>query len=101
MKEQPLPSYEQYKERQKWAAEKAEELGVEYTEKDVEHFQIPVYDEEGKEIKRHLLPIWEKIPIMDRNNKIIDNIPIDDAVEALKKFPNDSLVKAVEKLKKS
>lgn len=99
-KEQISPS-EEYRKRQEWARGIAAELGVEVDE-GAQHFVIPIFDREGKEIRKEFLPTWEKIPmkpIMNEPEEIKKGVPIRTAIEAIKKYPEMNLREAVQKLK--
>src|SRR3989344_1792285 len=97
MKEELSP-HEQYQANKKWAHEIASDLGVEL-DKEQEHFVIPVYDEQGKEIRRELVPTWKTIPLATEKGKQKDPpMPIETVIKAIKKYPNLTLREAAKKL---
>lgn len=75
-----------YEARKRWAVAKAKELDIEYhPDTDPDHFQIPFFDDTGKEIKREFLPVWETMPQQDTNGQKQPPISIEEAVMAIKK----------------
>lgn len=64
-----------------------------------EFFVVPIYDENGKEIRREFIPACKKIPLADeKGNLTSDTIEAEDAIEAVQKYPGESLRKAKKKL---
>jgi len=100
MSKEQISQFEEYRKRQEWARNIAAELGVE-VDKDAQHFVIPIFDKDGKEIRKEYLRAWEEIPLKPSINKreeIKKNIPIRTAIEAIKKHPEMNLRDAVKKL---
>lgn len=90
--------FEEYKERQQKAKELAEKLHVELDE-GAEFFIVPIYDENGKEIRREFIPARGEIPLADeKGNPTKDTITAEDAIEAVRKYPGETLREAKKKL---
>lgn len=98
--EQPEASFNEYRERKAWAEEMAAKHGLEL-DKGEQHFIIPITDSEGKEIRKEFLPIWENIPVKMKKNgvEISDKVNIEDAIEALKKYPELPFVEGARKIR--
>lgn len=96
MKEKP--PFEAYKERQQWAKEIADKLHVELSD-GAEFFIVPIYDKNGKEIRREFIPAHGEIPLADEKGKITkDTISAEEAIEATRKYPGETLRAAKQKL---
>lgn len=92
-------SFEAYKERQQWAREVANKLNVELDE-GAEFFIVPVYNEKGEEIRKEFIPARPEIPLVDeKGNPTKDTISAEDAIEAARKHPGETLRAAKQKLK--
>ena len=90
--------FEEYKERQQWAREIAKKLNVELSD-GAEFFIVPVYDENGKEIRREFIPAREEIPLADeKGNPTKDTISVEEAIEAMQKYPGETLREAKKKI---
>lgn len=101
MPKEQISHFDEYQKRQEWACGLAKELGVE-VDKGVQHFVIPIFDKDGKEIRREFLPTWERIPLkplINEPEEIKKGVPIRTAIEAVKKYPEMNLRDAVKKLK--
>ena len=90
--------YETYKRRRAWARDVANRLKVNLSEGE-EFFEVPIYDDEGKETRVEHIPTRINVPIIGERGVEVASIPPDEAVEAIKKYPNESLLTAWEKLK--
>ncbi len=88
--------YEDYKNRQGWAEDKAKKLGVIYT-KGTDYFEVVSQDENGGEIRTRL-PLWDAIPTSDADGKPTGSVSIEKAIEATKRFPTMPLHQAVQAL---
>jgi hypothetical protein len=86
--------------REKWGKEIAkefEEFGVKYIG---EFFEIPHYDEQGKELKRTRVHAWEKIPLWsDDGKRVVQNVDIKQVIKAKLKYPNMGLHESLELMK--
>jgi len=91
-------SFEAYKERQQWAREVANKLNVELDE-GAEFFIVPVYNEKGEEIRKEFIPARANIPLADEKGNLTNNtISAEDAIEAVRRYPGETLRAAKQKL---
>lgn len=84
--------------RQEWGKNIAKEFGIEYTG---EFFEIPRFDETGKETGRTHIHAWDKIPFWsDDGKKIVYSADIKDVIRAVLKHPEMELRQAIRQTNK-
>ena len=94
MKEQSS-RFEEEKKDQEWAHQVADRLGVEFDEAK-EQFIVPLYDEQGTERGKEIIPMWRTIPFKDSQG-ITHQLAVEKAIEALKKYSHLNLSEAIQK----
>jgi hypothetical protein len=99
-------TYDEYQERKHWAKETAKKFDI-LLDEGGEHFVIPVYNAEGKEIRKEKLSIrLDKIPtkvgMVEKDGKkfmmATESAGIEAAIEAVKRYPDLPLREAVKKV---
>ena len=90
--------HNQEKQHKRWAHEVADkyEIGLDEGE---QHFVIPIYDENKKEIRKEFILTREQIPLVPKGGGRKSMVPIETVIEAVKKYPDRLLSEAIEKLK--
>ena len=102
--EKIIASYEEYRERIKWARETAKKFGIQL-DRGEEHFMIPIRDANNKIIRTEMLSIRHddiplKTEIIDKKTVVTDDVNIEYAIEAIKRFPDLPFREAAHIIKK-
>lgn len=100
--EERFPNYdiEQHERKRVENPQKiAKKYGIEVDEYG-EFFEIPQYDESGKEIRRDKIPTWDKIHLEEEEGSLSSNtfVPVELAIQAIKKYPELGLREGAAKI---
>ncbi len=90
--------YEDYKKRKGWAREVAKRMKVRLSDGE-EFFEVPIYNEKGEETRVEHIPTGMDVPITDgRGHAIRPPVSPEKVIEAIQRYPDESLSEAVELL---
>lgn len=88
---------EQHK-RKEWGEDIAKKFGVIYTG---EFFEVPRFDNTGKEIGRTHVHAWEEIPFWSNDGKeIVERADIENVIAAILKYPETELREAIKRVER-